>query len=431
MSESRTVRLDAAGDRHDTARWAGISALALLPVAVGAVFDSAGALLVGAVGIAFAAYGSWSRRSPATVTLERSVTPTDPDPGDDVTVTLTLTNGGRFLPDLRVVDGVPRALSVDGGSPRIATSLRSGKRATVTYHLEARRGRHVFGPTRIEVVSASGSTRHAVRPELEDHVTVVPDLPTLEAIPLRGQSAGRVGRLEAGTGGTGVEFHAVREYRPGDPLSRIDWKRLARTGGLSTVQFHEERAAAVVLLVDARSEAYRTGPTGASIDHAVHAAGAVADGLLGVGDRVGLAALGPRWTWLEPGLGRDHRAHLRQRLALEEAFDPIPPDAQFVPRMADRRLRKHLPADAQVVFCSPVLDDDAVEHVRRLEAGGHPVTVVSPNVTGAGTDGHRLVATERRLRLRRLRRHGIRVVDWDPGGPLQVAVERAARGWSR
>ena len=95
-----------------------------------------------------------------------------------------------------------------------------------------------------------------------------------------------------------------------------------------------------------------------------------------------------------------------------------------------RRLRKHLPDDAQVVFCSPLVDDDAADYVRRLEASGHPVTVVSPDVTGADTLGQQFSRMERAVRIRSLRTAGVRVIDWRAGDSLALAVADAERGWS-
>jgi len=51
---------------------------------------------------------------------------------------------------------------------------------------------------------------------------------------------------------SGLEFHATRNYQSGDPVSRIDWRRFAKTNELTTVQYREEQAVRTVLVVDAR-----------------------------------------------------------------------------------------------------------------------------------------------------------------------------------
>ncbi|RJS95657.1 DUF58 domain-containing protein, partial [Halococcus sp. IIIV-5B] len=89
-----------------------------------------------------------------------------------------------------------------------------------------------------------------------------------------------------------------------------------------------------------------------------------------------------------------------------------------------RRLRRRLPARAQVVVCSPVCDDALVRLVRRLDVGGHRVSVVSPDPTATDTPGCQLARTERRVRLSKLRAAGIPVIDWDDE-PIAVALARA------
>ena len=116
-----------------TEHWQGIGAGALAAIGVGVLAQRPSVLLVGVVALGYAAYARPTSAPAATLALARSVEPSTPDPGDPVTITLSITNDGdRLLPDVRVVDGVPPALSVTDGSPRIGTALRPGETATVT-----------------------------------------------------------------------------------------------------------------------------------------------------------------------------------------------------------------------------------------------------------------------------------------------------------
>nr|WP_272931366.1 DUF58 domain-containing protein [Halobacterium noricense] len=404
----------------------------MLAAAAGTASSSPAALLLAVLGVAYAAYGALFASPSPTLTVERTVHADDPEPGDEVDVTLTVTNDGAFLPDLRLADDVPAGVEVVDGSPRLATALRSGKSATLRYTVEMYRGEHDFDAVSIRARDLSGARETEATVPTSSRVASVPDLPELASFPLRSQTVQRVGRVPTSQGGSGVEFHATREYRRGDPLSRVDWNRLARTGELSTVQYREERAATVVVVVDARDVAHVADDTGEdAVEYGVEAAGGVASALLDAGDRVGVAAFGPHWEWLAPGSGRDHRARLRDALARRRGFAALAPERRFLGALVFRRLQKHLPADAQVVFCSPLADDNAVEYVRRLEAGGNPATVVSPDVTGAATLGQQVARVERATRIRSLRRAGVRVVDWPAEQSLALAVATAARGWSQ
>ena len=418
--------------RYETNRWQGIGVATFLAAAIGLMASKPAAFLVGVVGAAYAGYARFDENPRTSVVVERSLEEETPLRGDAVEVTVTIRNEGGFAPDLRIVDDVPEGLAVTDGSPRHATSLRSGKAASFSYTVEAERGEHTFGGVTVISRNAPGSVAVEETVEAAASLRCVPSLEHLSSVPLRRQTARRVGRLTVNEGGSGVEFHATREYRSGDPLSRVDWNRLARTGNLATVELREERAGNVVIVVDARADAYVAGPDGDSaIEHAVHAAGAAAGALLNAGDRVGLASYGPRVSWLSGGLGRDHRQRFRERLATDPAFAPTSParSTLFSARAAFLRFRRRLPTNAQVVCCTPLTDDVIARFLRRLEARGYPVTVVSPDVTATESAGDQLSQVERRVRMRGLRSAGIRVVDWGPDDPLAAALEDSQRRW--
>lgn len=420
---------------RETNRWHGVSAMALLAAGVGVFTESPVTLLVGVVGVAFAAYARSATPPSTEFELTRVVDDPVLEPGAETQVEVTVENVGETTaPDLRIVDGVPEDLRVTEGSPRIGTALRPGKRAAFTYTVEAVRGDHVFDPAQALARDFSGAVEREFELAAETTITCTSRLQsTADDVPLREQTIRHVGRVMTREGGTGVEFFATREYRPGDPLSRIDWKRKARTGELTTVEFREERTATVVLLVDVRKQAYVTSDVGdpGAVEHSIRAAGDAFSALLDNGDRVGIAALGPRDTWLPPGTGETHRVEARELLSHAKGFGRIPPEEMFYSTVKVRWLRRQLPTDAQVVFFSPMCDRFAPEVARRLDAFGYPVTVISPNPTTDSTTGRRLAHAERTHRLQSLRASGIRTVDWDPDELLGVTLAKMNRRWAR
>lgn len=417
-----------------TGRWKGITALAFLAAGIGILLGQPITLLVSAVGVAYAAYAQPGAAPEATVAVDRSVSDPTPDPGDDVTVTVAVTNVGEdIIPDVRLVDGVPDALGVTDGTPRQGATLSPGDTIQFTYDIEADRGVHAWGETTVLTRNWSGTAERETGVSTESRIRCIPELETaLEGFPLRKQTVEHAGRVTTDSGGAGIEFHATREYRHGDPMHRIDWNRTAKTGEFTTIQFREERAATVALVVDTRRDAYVSDPDGPSaVEHSIRAARTVGPTLMDAGNSVGVASFGAVWTWLTPSLGRDHRARLRETLATGDGFGPLPSGDRYLPRQTIRRLRKHLPGDAQVIFFSPVADDYLVTTLRRIEAYGHDVTLVSPDVTDTSTHGGLVATMERRERLRAVRRAGIRIVDWDPDTPIGLALQDAVRGWSR
>ncbi|WP_435180050.1 DUF58 domain-containing protein [Halorussus sp. AFM4] len=413
-----------------THRWKGVSAVALLAGGLGVLFSRPLVLLSGVVGVAFAAYARTAGAPDVDLDVTRTVSDDEPLPGDEVQVRVVVENvGDAMLADVRLVDGVPDALPVTDGAARLGTALRPGKTASFAYTVEAERGEHEFGPATAVVRDFSGAVEVETEVECETTLRCVPKLGTTVDVPLRAQTTRYTGRVTTDTGGSGVEFHATREYRPGDPLSRVDWNRLARTGELTTIEFREERAASVVVVVDTREQAYLARGEGErnAVQFGVDAAGKIVTKLLDAGDRVGLASFGPADCWLAPGAGTDHQARARDLLATHPAFAPTPSDDMFYPVTRLKQLRKRLPPASQVVFVTPLCDEFGPEVARRLDAQDHLVTVVSPDPTATATAGQRFARTRRSHRVSELREAGVRVVDWDTDETLGVALARVAR----
>lgn len=418
---------------RETDRWLGMGAVALVATGVGVLAGRPALLLAGAVGAVFVAYAGAASPPRGNLDLGRRLDRTEAAPGEVVRVTLTVTNVGDVtLPDVRLVDGVPDGLAVVDGSPRVGTALRPGRSTTLSYGVEAARGTHDFEPATVLLRGFSGAVEHETEVDATEPTTLacVPRLATGVPVPLRPQTTPYTGRVATDDGGPGTEFHSVREYRTGDSLSRIDWRRAARTGEFATVEYRQERAATVVLVVDTRSDAH-VGPPGGdtAVERSVAAAGEAFTSLLATGDKVGLAAYGPLDTWLPPGSGEEHRTRARKLLATDEGFSPTPPEEPFFAGLRFDRLRRRLSPESQVLLFSPVTDEYVPSVARRLDAYGHPVTVVSPDPTTAGSAGRALARVERDVRLSTLRRAGIRVVDWGDE-PLAAALGRARKRWS-
>ena len=429
-----------------TNRWRGVSAVALVGIAAGILTSEPAALLAGAAGIGFAAYARATPLGPGApaidgpagdgeaaekLSVERSLDSGEPDPGETVTVTVTVTNeSDRPVGDVRVVDSVPEALSVTGGSPRHGTALRPGEDATFEYEVGAGRGVHTFGPAAVIAKDLTGSVEETRLVGPETTVTCRPTLrPTTEPVPLRQRAARFAGRVETDTAGAGLEFYATREYRPGDALSRVDWNRRARTGELSTVEFRSEQAATVMVVVDARDPSYAAPDpdTPHALDRGVEAAGRLYGSLTATGNQVGVAAFPSATCWLAPGAGAEHEKRVRELLATHPDLSPVPREDAMTVAAGRSRLRRRLSAGTQVVFVSPLCDGRGADLARWLDEYGYPVTVLSPDPTADRTAGHRLARVARGLRLRELRGRGIPVVDWAADEPVDLALARSNR----
>jgi len=422
-------------DLISTGHWRGASAFALVAAGWGIVSFQPAILLISVVPVAFVAVARAATEPSLTdLAVERTVTEEAPQPGEPVQVTVRVENeGDSFMPDLRLVDRVPGSMEVVEGSPRLATALGSGATATFSYTVVAERGDHEW-PVIAVGRDFTGTLEREATVEVEQGLTCTPSLTSLTDAPVRSQTSLFSGEVDTDVGGSGLEFFSVREYREGDPMKRIDWKRKARTGELATIDYRLERAAKVVLLFDARESAYvSAGPNERhAVDQAVDAGMGLFATLFDRSDLVGIAAFDTVPCWLGPGAGDEHAERARQLFASHPAVASTPPalkevESQYVDPMT--HVRRQLSPEAQIMLFSPLCDDYTAEVARRLDSVGHLVTVVSPDPTADRTPGQRLAAIERQMRITNLREHGIRVIDWDTEQPLGLEMDRAQQRW--
>lgn len=412
-----------------TGRYLGMEAVPLAAVGAGIFGSSPALLLLGAVTALLLGVARAAPDPPTNLAVEHRLEQDRARPGETVRVTLAVTNeADRRIFDLRLVDRVPSGLRVTTGRPTIGTTLAPGETVTATYAVETAFGEHDFCDCPVILRDFAGATE--VLSVLEDQATLT-CLPTLSEPSTLSppETTPYAGQVDTKTGGVGIEFFGTRAYRHGDAISRVDWKRFARTGELTTIEYREERAASVVVLIDARASAY-VGPTRRSqhaVARSVEGAATLVGGLLDDGDRVGLAGLSTQSCWVPPGAGSQHRAFLRTALGTHPAFDPTPPPSDIDAAAAVAHLRTRLQAGTTVVFLTPLLDDWPHSVVQRLRADGLGVAVVSPDPTSGATVGTRLARIERAFRLSALRSRSVSVVDWGHEEPLELSLARRRR----
>lgn len=420
-----------------------------LLLAAGGVWIGTPLLLVAAMApIVFVAYSALTTAPvvDSQIGFERTVTPTRTYAGEIVTVELSVSNRGDSpLPDLRIVDGVPDELAVIDGSPRAGVTLRSGEQTTIEYSLRARYGEFEFAPVtaRTHSVSAASTYTTELSADGDTRLTAMFDP---ESYPLSQQTSPISGTLMTDRGSEGLEFYGVRPYQPGDPASRINWRQYARDRVLSTVEYRQQEATELLVVVDARPSAgvarSETAPTGTEL--CVSLATDLVGSMLTDRNTVGALALGvdgstvdletstaaeegSSLAWVPPA--NTQQVRTRIELVLDAAAATVRPGdskpavehASTDPEQIIRRLNPR----TQVMVLTPLCDEYPIEMARQLQATGHTVSVYSPDVTGRPTAGGRVASAQRSGRLAELRERGISVIDWDPTEPLAVAVDRA------
>lgn len=421
----------------------GLVAAALGVAGLGAAVGRPSVVALAAVPLAVLVAGLLTAPPAPRVAVDRELSNAAPALGERVTVRVTVENEGRTVADCLVADSLPDGVdAVD--DPRVSVRLPAGASTTLAYDVVARRGTHAFGPV---AVTARG---------LIDDATVADDVETsfrcrseTRPLELRASVGRRVGDRRADTGGSGIEFHSVREYRPSDPQRRIDWRRYARSRELTTVEFHEERAATVHLLVDVRDgcDVRGRGVEPSALAYGVDATERLARALLERGVDAGVGLYPDSLDALPPAGGRPQRTRIERLLDGHaslpwgegvavpgvgnaavadggEASGEPASTSQF-----DAGLPEPLRRDARVLLVSPCLDDAPVSFAVSVHETGGDVGVLSPGV-GGETPGAVVERAHRQERLARLEGAGVPAVDWRVAEPLSGAVEEVFATWT-
>jgi uncharacterized protein (DUF58 family) len=199
-------------------------------------------------------------------------------------------------------------------------------------------------------------------------------------------------------------------------------------GSLYVNEFEQERVADIGIILDARRGSDVQGNRHTLFEYSVQAAVALADALIGQGNRVGLLIYGHAIEWTFPGYGKIQREKVVRALAQARTGDRA-----ALASLADIPTRL-FPARSQIILISPLQPGDATP-ILHMRAHGYDVLVISPdpvafeaNVFGPDAAlAIRIARVERQALLQRLYLAGVRVIDWNVETPLAQALARVQR----
>lgn len=207
-------------------------------------------------------------------------------------ITLTVrSEGGLPQATLRIADALPPELEpVSGADEARPLTTWDGSEGSRTYVVEPTvRGVFALGPARIETTDPLGLFTFGATLNVQSELVVHP-----EPMPARDSAVGGEGthgvreRDGKTRRGAGMDFHGVREYRPGDPLRRVHWPTTARTGELAVVEFERAYQQDIVIGLDlAKGANYGEGRE-TTLEYAVKVAATLADRTLRAGGGVAL-----------------------------------------------------------------------------------------------------------------------------------------------
>ncbi|NTU74850.1 MAG: DUF58 domain-containing protein [Anaerolineaceae bacterium] len=359
-----------------------------------------------------------------THTLEHSSTTAQ----TPVEITVSIVNAGDSIENLLVCDLPHSSTTILQGQAQQRVCLPAGGQFEWRYTLQAGRGDYPWES--IKAIASDPFSLFEMEQAIAIHSELIvrPEVTKLRHLPLRPRNTlHSPGSIPARLAGSGTDFWGIREYHPGDPLQRLNWRKTARQPQkLYTKEFEQEEIADIGLILDARIPADLPSVAGNSFfDHAVCATASLAEIFLREGNRVGLLVFGQKMIHLFPGYGK----HQLNKILTDLAGASASP--HFSLSYLEYLPIRMFPGRSQIVMISPVGANDLAAYTR-MRSMGYQILLVSPNpveyfAQAAKMDtlnalSIRAARLERNLQLQQLLRLGVRVVDWPVNRSLNEII---------
>ncbi|BBY22059.1 hypothetical protein MSTO_22640 [Mycobacterium stomatepiae] len=296
-------------------------------------------------------------------------------------------------------------------------ALDSDSRLAKTVAATAERWGRYSICARVDAVARGGLLTGTATVDAAD-VIVFPLTPTQSTPIPRTELLNRLGAHLTRHVGPGVEYADIRPYVPGDQLRVVNWPVSARRGQLHVTERLTDRAADVVVLIDAYRQP--AGPATDATERVVRGAAQVVQTALCYGDRAGIVALGgnrPRWLGADIGQRQFYRV-LDTVLGAGERFENT--TGTLAPRAA-------VPAGAIVIAFSTLLDTEFALALIDLRKRGHVVIAVdtldvSPFENEQDPLVDRLWALQRTAMYRDMATIGVDIVAWHCDHTLEQSM---------
>jgi uncharacterized protein (DUF58 family) len=362
--------------------------------------------------------------------VAHQVVPSDSFGEGDISVHVKISNNrGDMLGNVEVIESLPDAIVLEKGAAHVLTQL--GSRETVELFLEFHspiRGRYKIGPLVVRVEDPFGFYLVEKRSETEI-LTIMPRPEQIRTAELRPRHLGPwPGNIPARTLGPGTEFYSIRDYVSGDDPKRINWKASAKHDRLIVNEMEAERVTDVMIVLDTDVSFYEVAEA-ELFERSVRAAASLASLFLKQGNRVGMIMQGEERGVVPPAFGKRHGRNILFLLAAAKPGRAQLSTSYVITVLA----RLMLPAKAQAVIISPLLDATIVNGVRELATAGYSILVLSPSPKKpAGFESeqeeiaYRILMLERSNTLLALEKV-CTVAQWPPSIPLSMVLREVKR----
>ncbi|GAA5481073.1 DUF58 domain-containing protein [Haloferula sargassicola] len=282
--------------------------------------------------------------------------------GEPSEVRLKLTNATRSTRTIEVFDGIPEGAEAPAMPWR--GKLEPGEVARIDHPVRMlERGLAHFRPMHLRALSPLGLWWRRETTGALEEAKVYPDYEPVVRFALLAMQArqDQMGIVRKSLAGSSRDFHQLREYREGDPLSQLDWKATSRRLQLISREFQEQRNQTIVFLADTGRRMRAMDGDLQQFDHCLNAMLLVSYIALGQGDRVGVQSFGGSDLWLPPVKGRHAMPTVLDHL-YDYRTTPAPSDfTAAAEKLQTRQTRR-----AMVVLLTNLRGEDATELVPAL-----------------------------------------------------------------
>lgn len=278
-------------------------------------------------------------------------------------VMLILRNEGNEIAMVQVYDGIPQGAETE--DLPWSGDIPPRKEIRVIYPVKlSERGEAVFGQVHVRRRSPLGFWQKKSLHFNPENVRVYPNFEpvirfALLAMQHRESPMGIVRRPRAGTS---RDFHQLRDYRDGDPLSQIDWKASSRRQMIISRDYQDQRDQSVVFLLDTGRRMRALDDGLPQFDHILNAVLLVAHVALRQGDQVAVKSFGGTDRWLPPIKGSHAMPVLLNHL-YDYQTTPAPSDfSAAVEKLMSRQKRRSL-----VILLTNLRGEDGKELLPALQ----------------------------------------------------------------
>src|SRR5688572_4918145 len=347
----------------------GLAAASLGLLLFGLALRSWSVVLLALPPIIVLALGSLAPPPRPVITAERSLSRDRIAAGQEAEVDLVVRNEGPAMDLVEVADVLPPPLAIVRGTNHAVVSLEPGGTLRLAYTIRSDvKGDFVVGPVRARSFDPLGLGAEDALADVRSRLVVAPAMEDLRRVALRPRRTRPwFGQVPSRRIGVGTEFWGVREYASGDDARRINWKASARLDRLYTNEYEGERSGDVVIVVDARREAFVGTDADNPIEHGVRAALGIADRVLNTTNRAGLIVQRALLDVVPLAFGR------KQLFRILEHLIHVRPGGDWPFDHVGFVLARHFPRDCLVVLITPLRDAGALGAVEGLVARGYDI----------------------------------------------------------